>query len=171
MQRAETQTVLYRARLQLEEGQVEAALATLSTVRPVDEKTQRDVAYLVGWSYIRCKQWKEAIQALSPLLAASYEAKELETQLERERMAYYLLYLGIAAVNLANYEDASHHFAHCLKLLHDKRVHLPHVRIKARYSLATACSQRGLYDVAMISQFSPKPSVTTDKSGVSFKAW
>jgi len=149
MQRAETQTVLYRARLQLEEGQVEAALATLSTVRPVDEKTQRDVAYLVGWSHIQCKRWKEAIEALSPLISEQYETREPETQLERERMAYYLLYLGIAAANLANYEDASHHFAHCLKILHDKRVHLPSVRIKARFSLATTCSQRGLYDVAI----------------------
>lgn len=149
MQQAETQTMLYRARLQLEEGQVESALKTLSTVRPTDEKTQRDVAYLVGWSHIHCKRWKEAIQALSPLIPESYEAREPETQLERERIAYYLLYLGIAASNVGNYEDASHHFAHCLKILHDKRVHLPSVRIQARYSLATSCSQRGLYDVAI----------------------
>ncbi len=141
---------LYRARLRLEEGQYEAALSTLEALAPQDEMQQREVAYLLGWCYIQLKRWNDAIQALSPLLVKyMQDVHEPETQLERERLAHYLLRLGIAAVNISQFEDASQHFTLCLKVLHDRRVHLPAVRIKARYSLAMTCIMRGLYTAAV----------------------
>ncbi len=139
--------MLYRSRLLLEEGRHDAALLVLETIRTENEKQQRDVAYLLGWCYIQHKQWEDAIRVLSPLL--EHVEEEQETSLERERLALYLLRLGEAAVNLAHYEDASMHFTLCLKVLHDRRIHLPVVRIKARYSLAMTCIMRGLYIAAI----------------------
>jgi tetratricopeptide (TPR) repeat protein len=148
MHNTDIQKLLYRARLQLEEGQHEAALSVLRTTLVEDEKQQREVDYLLGWCYIQQKQWQEAIEVLSPLLERNGELREKETLVEREQVALYLLHLGIAAVNLAHYEDASRHFAMCLKVLRDRRVHLPMVRIKARYSLAMTCLMKGSYSAA-----------------------
>src|SRR5690242_16779832 len=124
------QMLLYRARLLLEEGRSDEALAALETIRTENEKQQRDAAYLLGWCYIQRKQWKEAIDALTPLAEIKPEG-EVDTLLERERLALYLLHLGEAATNVSHYEDAAQHFTNCLKVLHDRRVHLPSVRIKA----------------------------------------
>jgi len=149
IQNTDSQMLLYRARLLLEEGENEAALSTLQDVRIENEMQQRDVAYLLGWCYIQLKQWDDAIRTLSPLLEQSAHMTNQETLLERERLTLYLLRLGLAAVNLAHYEDAAHHFTICLKVLHDRRVHLPTVRVKARYYLAMTCVMRGFPAIAI----------------------
>jgi tetratricopeptide (TPR) repeat protein len=149
IQNMDTHMPLYRARLFLEEGQYEAALKELEAVRPVDEKQRRDLDYFLGWCYVQLKQWDEALRVLSPLITQISEHSEQETLLERDRLALHLLNLGVAAVNLSHYEDASQHFALCLKVLHDRRVHLPAVRIKARYYLGMTCIMRGLYTTAV----------------------
>ncbi len=145
----QTQTSLNRVRLLLEEGRGEAARAVIDTIHTDTDAQQRDVSYLLGWSYVVNRQWDEAIQTLSPLLTHNTLEDEPETLLERERLAIYLLRLGQTAVNLAHYEDASQHFIHCLKLLHDRRVHLPTIRIDARYSLAMTYVMRGSYAIAI----------------------
>lgn len=145
----ETQKMLYRARLQLEEGRYEAALSTLEEIQPESEQEQCDVSYLLGWYYVQSKMWNDAVRVLSPLLKQNGEVGGQESQIERERQVLYLLRLGVAAVNLSHYEDASLHFNLCLKVLHDRRIHLPVVRIQARYSLAMTCLMRGLYNVAI----------------------
>ena len=68
---------------------------------------------------------------------------------ERERRAFYLLCLGNAAIHLNRYEEASQHYTQCLKLLSGRRVNLPQVRIKARYSLGMTCIMSGLYVMAI----------------------
>lgn len=145
----DTQKMLYRARLQLEEGQCEAALVVLQDIRTEEKLQQDELAYLLGWCYIQRKQWEAAIHVLSPLLLQTDEKEEKESLAERERSALSLLHLGTAAVNLAHYEDASQHFTLCLKVLHDRRIHLPPVRIRARYSLAMTYLMRGLYSAAI----------------------
>jgi tetratricopeptide (TPR) repeat protein len=145
----ETQKMLYRARLQLEEGQYEAALSTLQDIHAESEQEQCDVSYLFGWYYVQSKLWNDAVRVLSPLLQQNGEVGGQETKIERERQALYLLRLGVAAVNLSHYEDASLHFTLCLKVLHDRRIHLPIVRIQARYSLGMTCLMRGVYNVAI----------------------
>jgi tetratricopeptide (TPR) repeat protein len=150
-QEAPIRMILYRVRLMLEEGQHDDALSELLSLQPVDEQQQRDISYYLGWCYIQQKQWSEAVEALTPLLkqTQSDTADAFESSLERERIVLFLLNLGIAAVNLSHYEDAAQHFTLCLKILHDRRVHLPAVRIKARYSLAMTCLMRGLYTAAI----------------------
>lgn len=142
------QMLLYRARLQLEEGRADEALSTLESIHTEDKKQQQETAYLLGWCYIQRKQWNEAVEVLAPLVQIKPEA-EADTLLERERFVLYLLRLGEAAVNLGHYEDAALHFTACLKVLHDRRVHMPAVRIKARYSLGMTCIRRGLYTAAI----------------------
>ncbi|GAC1391743.1 MAG: hypothetical protein NVS4B11_34170 [Ktedonobacteraceae bacterium] len=145
-----TRTSLNCARLLLEEGRSEAARTVLESIQADTDKQQRDVIYLWGWYHILSKQWHEAGQTLSPLLTQG-ENKDIqqETLLERERLAIHLLRLGQAAVNLAYYEDASRHFALCLKMLHDRRVNLPSIRIEARCNLAMTYVMRGSYTVAI----------------------
>ncbi len=141
--------LLYRARLYLEEGRSEEALSALRALHTKDEKLQRDVSYLLGWCYVQKKQWKDVVEVLSPLLADMKVGEKFNSLLERELVALYLLRLGEAAVNLGHHEDASLHFTICLKVLHDRRIHLPSVRIKARYYLGMTCIVRGLHSAAI----------------------
>lgn len=147
-QNADTQTLLYRVRLLLDEGRNEEALSTLQDIR-AEDVLQKEIVYLNGWCYIQMKQWNLGIQTLMPLLAAADPPPAEAAVLERERLTLCLLYLGLAAMSLTHYEDASLHLTHCLKVLHDRRVHLPVVRIKARFSLAQTCMIRGLYATAV----------------------
>jgi tetratricopeptide (TPR) repeat protein len=146
---SDPQMLLYRARLYLEEGRSKEALSALQALHTDDEKLQRNVSYLLGWCYVQQKQWQEAVAVLSPLLVDIKPTDEANSLVERELIALYLLRLGEAAVNLGHHEDASLHFTVCLKVLHDRRVHLPTVRIKARYYLGMTCIVRGLYSAAV----------------------
>src|SRR5579859_4910456 len=143
--------LLFRARLQLEEETTEEALNVLQALTTDDEREQKEIRYLTGWAYIQRQEWAKAIERLAPMLNdAEEDLKNEQAQLtDREQLAHYLLQLGIAAINLEHYQDASLHLNLCLKVLHDRRVHMPKVRIQARYSLATAYMMRGSYSTAI----------------------
>lgn len=146
------QISLNRARLLLEEGKNEDARVVLEAIQVDNEEQQRDVTYLLGWYYVLNKQWHDASQILIPLLNpihAENQNIQQETLVERERFAIYLLRLGQTAVGLAHYEDASRHFLYCLKMLHDRRIQLPALRIEAQYNLAMTYMMRGSYTVAV----------------------
>ena len=149
MPTTQVQTSLNQARLLLEDDRSEAARAVIDTIQTDNDVQQRDVAYLLGWYYIINKQWDAAGHTLSPLLAQNTLEDTQETLLERERLATYLLHLGKTAMNLAHYEDASQHLIRCLKLLHDRRIQRPALRIEACYSLAMTYVMRGSYTVAI----------------------
>lgn len=140
---------LQRTRLFLEEGDPHAALPILSTVYTSDTNLHRNLAYLNGWCLILLKQWNAAMQALSPLLGSAFSIEEPLHPVEREQQPICLLLLGEAAFNLTLYTDASRHLRACLKVLHEKRAHLPSVRVKARRLLALTCVKRGLYKTAV----------------------
>lgn len=150
--------LLFRARLQLEEGNTAAALEALKAFTSPNEQQQQEIQYLTGWAAVQLKDWEQAIIMLAPIVKkAEEELQKVEEKLQkeqaeltdREQLAHYLLQLGIAAINLEHYQDAILHLNACLKVLHDRRVHLPSVRIQARYSLAMACMMRGLYPAAV----------------------
>lgn len=149
--RSAFEQTLYRIRLMIEEGQDQEALARLDAIRTDDPAEQREITYLRAWYYNRLEQWDEATRYLSPL----YDPCDIEenwdeaSHSERERRAFYLLWLGNAAVNLSHYADASHYFSQCLKVLQKRRVHLPRVRIKALYSLGTTSIVNGFYAAAI----------------------
>ena len=145
-----TPSSLFRARLYLEEGRSQDALTILETVQPQEEETQYDVAYLKGWCFIQTYRWDDARIALAPLLqSARNEDPDQEPLLDRERLILYLLRLGQVAVRLAHYDDARIHFGYCLKLLRDRRVHLPLIRIRANTFLATTYLMKGICSVAI----------------------
>ncbi len=139
---------LNRARLFLGEGQGELALPLLMSINTEDEQLKRLHDYLMGWYYVLARRWEEARVLLRPL--AHVDEKHLpETPIERELLVKNLLLLGDIAVNMSMYEDASVHYLHCLNVLHERRVHLPSVRIRARYSLGMACTMLGRYGTAV----------------------
>lgn len=147
----DTELLTLRARLLMEEGQNELALATLEEIQTDDQEQKRQIAYLSAWCHTRLGHWTEALRLLAPL----YTPGSIEDNWndanhnERERRAFYLLCLGNAAVNLNRYEEASQHYMQCLKLLNERRVHLPQVRIKARFSLGMTCIASGFYALAI----------------------
>lgn len=147
-QNTSTYTLLYRVRLLLEDGQSEAALQALKDIQ-IQDGQQQETAYLLGWSYALSSQWDEALLTLSPLLPPVYQQEVSNTLSERARHALCLLWLGLAAYNLAYYEHASLHFNDCLKTIRERRVYLPAVRIHACFLLAKTCMLRNLYPAAI----------------------
>lgn len=146
----ENDTLLFRARLLLEEGQSDSALKILEAIVAESEKQRQEVAYLLGWCYVLHKRWADAANVLSPLSPFADDEGESENRMDRERLALCYLRLGYAAVQFTRYEEATRHFSRCIKLLNDKRVKLPAlVRVKAHYSLATSYLMRGLYPAAV----------------------
>lgn len=151
IQEPETGRLIYRARLQMEEGRSAEALAELQNVQTSDPEQQREIAYLSAWCHFRQEHWPDALRLLSPL----YTPTSIEVDWndadhsERERRAFYLLCLGNAAVDLSLYNDASQHFSQCIKILSERRVSLPKIRVKAHYSLAMTCIMNGFYALAI----------------------
>ncbi|MEO9058972.1 MAG: tetratricopeptide repeat protein, partial [Ktedonobacteraceae bacterium] len=149
-QMVENKTLLFRARLLLEEGQSDSALKILEAIVPDDEEQRREVAYFLGWCYVLHKRWSDANTVLSPIIPLTDDEGEAENRIDRERLALCFLRLGNIAVQFAHYDQATRHFSRCIKLLNDKRVKLPPlIRVKAHYSLAMALMMRGLYPAAI----------------------
>ena len=142
---------IYRARLWIEEGQYDLALTTLQHIHTDDPEQERQMAYLSAWCHTRLDHWAEAQCLISQLYTPGNieESWNDAKHNERERRAFYLLCLGNAAINLNRFEEASQHYTQCLKLLSERRVNLPQVRIKARYSLGMTCFMSGFYAMAI----------------------
>lgn len=149
-QMVENKTLLFRARLLLEEGQSESALKILEAIVPDGREQQQEVAYFLGWCYVLHKRWDDANAVLSPIIPATDNEGEPENRIDRERLALCFLRLGNIAVQLTHYDQATRHFSRCIKLINDKRVKLPPLtRVRAHYSLGMTYMMRGLYPTAI----------------------
>ncbi|MDQ2714253.1 MAG: tetratricopeptide repeat protein [Chloroflexota bacterium] len=152
---SEIETVLYRAQLLLEEGQLEAALAILESARPSEEMHQHERDYLLGWCYTRQQRWHEATHILLPLCnqdntrGRDTEIKQLGKHSRREQLARSFLRLGDAAVNLSRYSDASRHYLECLRHLQHLRMSSASLHYKAHYGQGVAYLMLGLYEAAL----------------------
>jgi tetratricopeptide (TPR) repeat protein len=150
-QPSEIERTLHRIRLITEEGREEDVLEQLNALITDNPQMQQEITYTRAWYYSKKSQWSEAFQHLSTL----YDPHSIQndwddtTHTERERRAFYLVWLGTIAVNLSRYEDASKNFTQCLEILEMRRVHLPKVRIKALCGQAMTCITSGLYAVAI----------------------
>jgi tetratricopeptide (TPR) repeat protein len=154
-QNPDGKTLLIRARLLLEEGQSDRALAELEAfmnnggAQQLNEKQRAELDYLLGWCYTERRRWEDALRVLTPLPGNVEDEGDKENRINREKLAYCLMRLGYIAVNTARYEDASRHYTRCLKVLQDKRINLPLAKVTARYGLATTHVMRGLYAAAI----------------------
>jgi tetratricopeptide (TPR) repeat protein len=150
-EKPDTERSIYRARLWMEEGQYDLALTTLQHIQMDNPEQQRQIEYLSAWCHTRLEHWAEALCLLSHLytLSGIEESWNDAKHNERERRAFYFLCLGNAAINMNRFEEASQHYTECLKLLSERRVNLPQVRIKARYSLGMTCIMSGFYVMAI----------------------
>ena len=138
-------------RLKIEEGRDGEAIATLDALPAETSKEERDIIFTRAWYFAYKEQWDQVVALLSPY----YDSEEIETDWhaaslkERERRAIYLLWLGNAAVNNSYYEDAASYYQRCLSILDMRRVHLPHVRVRALLGYAMTCIPLGLYPLAI----------------------
>lgn len=148
---SEFERTIKRIRLMLGEGQEELALAQLDALQTNYPQEQQEIDYMRAWYYTQKELWDKAVQYLEPL----YNSRAIEdnwndaNHTERERRAYYLLWLGNAAVNISRYEEGAEYFSQCLKILEKRRVHLPIVRIKALCGQGLTCTMFGFYAVAI----------------------
>ena len=138
---------IYHAQLWLEEGQYDLALSALQHIQTRNPEQKRQIAYLSAWCHTILEHWTEARCLLLPLYPPGdiEENWNNEKHNERERRAFYLFCLGNAAMSLKRLEEASQHYTQCLKLLSERRVNLPKVRIKALHSLGLSCMMSGFY--------------------------
>ncbi len=148
-QNNDVRMLLFRARLLLEEGQADKALPVLEAIQADNEEEQQEIAYLLGWCHVSSKRWDDAAKVLSPLPKFVEGDGGEESRIDRVRLTHSLLRLGMAAVNLGQYEDASRHYTKCLKVLQSKKIQLPEAKLKARYGLAMTYLMRGLYAAAI----------------------
>ncbi len=151
LQTTEVERILRRVRLLVEEGREEDVFGQLDGLVAEDAEIQREIVYTRAWCHAHKWEWKEAFEQLSLLVDAESIARGWEelSHTERERRAFYLVWLGTAAVNLSRYEDAGRLFTRCLEILQMRRVHLPRLRIKALIGQAMTCIPAGLYGVAI----------------------
>lgn len=136
--------VFSTARALLQEGYSEKALALAQTLRGKDEEEKRAIAYLLCWAHVAQKHWTEAFQAVLPFLSRNTDDPAQDILTDRERLVYHLFHFGVTAVQQAAYEDAELHFTFCLKILHDRRAHLPTIRIQTHYWLGIAFLKQGM---------------------------
>lgn len=149
-QSQEIDLLVRRARLYIQEGRPEEALTALETIQTDDSELKQEIAYLCAWCYNQQGRWVEAVHYLSSYAPNTVEDNWSDADHnERERRAFYLLWLGNAAVNLSHYGDASRHYEQCLKILRERRVHLPRVLLKARCGLGLTCTMNGFYLAAI----------------------
>jgi len=150
LQQLDTEQSIYHVRLWMGEERDDAALATLEEIQNDDPEQQREIVYLIAWCHIRLEHWTEALRLLSPLYSKGNTEHIWNNAKhnERECRAFTLFCLGNAACNLSHYEEASQHYTECLKVLSERRVHLPKVQIKAQCALGRTGIVNGLYAVA-----------------------
>jgi len=149
--KSDSERSLYRAQLWMEEGQYQLALTALQHLKTRNPEQERQIAYLSAWCCILLEQWPEArclLLQLNPPSSIEENWNDAKHN-ERERCAFYLLCLGNAAISLKRIEEASQHYTQCLKILSERRVNLPQVRIKARHSLGMICTLSGFYVMAI----------------------
>jgi len=142
---------IYHAQLWLEEGQYDLALSALQHIQTHNPEQKRQISYLSAWCHTVLEQWAEARCLLLHLYPPGgiEENWNNEKHNERERRAFYLWCLGNAGMTLNRFEEASQHYTQCLKLLNERRVNLPQVRIKALHSLGMSCVKSGFYVMAI----------------------
>ncbi len=150
LKQPDTEQSIYDVRRWMGEERDDAALATLEEIQNDDPVQQREIAYLTAWCHIRLEHWTEALGLLSPLYSPGNTEHNWNNtkHTERECHAFTLFCLGNAACNLSHYEEASQHYTECLKVLSERRVHLPKVQIKAQCALGRTGILNGLYALA-----------------------
>jgi tetratricopeptide (TPR) repeat protein len=142
---------IYRIQLWMEEGQYDLALTALQRLKTHTIDQTRLIIYISAWCHTLLEQWTEAQSVLKSLYAScSIEANwDCTKHNERERRAFCLGCLGNAALELDRFEEASRHYTQCLKLLNERRVNLPCIRIKTLNSLGLICIVNGFYAMAI----------------------
>ena len=142
---------IYRVQLWMEEGQYDLALTALQNLKTRNIDQTRLIIYISAWCHTLLEEWTEAQCLLNSLYPpSSIEANWHSTKHnERERRAFCLMCLGNTALVLNRFEEASQHYTQCLKLLNERRVNLPQVRIKTLNSLGLICITNGFYAMAI----------------------
>src|SRR5689334_13684562 len=92
IEQPDTERLIFRARLWMEEGRDDLALAALEEISSDNPEKRREIAYLSAWCHAHLEHWTDTQRLLSPLYTpGSIEDNWNDTNYnERERRAFYL---------------------------------------------------------------------------------
>lgn len=100
---------------------------------------KNDFAYLCAWCAATQERWEDVVQLVGAFPASldrPARAELLASGSFRRRRPTCLLFLGDMARELGYYEEALEHYQRCLKLLGERRMNIPEVRLLAHWRMA-----------------------------------
>lgn len=143
-------SLLRHARLFLQEEKGVQALSLLERVLPANQKEQKDLSYLLGWSYLQQNRLDDAVRVLfSSSSNEDVQTPSIQADSQHMSSAVSLLKLGDTAVSLSFYEEAACHYLQCLNLMRIHHISLWAEQVKASYGLALTYVMRGFHSQAL----------------------
>lgn len=100
---------------------------------------KKELDYLYAWCAAAQECWEEVVQRVGAFPPAPHESARAELLADgsfRRRRPACLLFLGDMARELGYFEEALEHYQRCLKLLGERRMNIPEVRLLAHLSMA-----------------------------------
>lgn len=107
---------------------------------------QNEIAYLYAWCAVEQKSWEETVQrvwALAPALNKDEREAVLSSGSVHRRRPACLLLLGDMAQELGYLEESIEHYQYSLRLLNERRMNIPKMRVRAHYMLGTLALRTG----------------------------
>ena len=142
--------VVHRFLTQGKSDDAQKLLAQMTAKTPVQ---RNELSYIQAWLAVTQNQWETVAQHVSdfPGLLMNREEKEnLLTQGSvRRRRPMLLLLLGEMAHTLHHPDEAMEHLRHCLKLLNERRMNVPEVRLIVHESLGRLALEMNRVDQAL----------------------
>src|SRR5258708_12586235 len=119
IEQPDTERLIYRARLCMEEERHDLALVALEEISSDNPEKRREIAYLSAWCHARLEHWNDALRLLSSLYTPSIIEDNWNdaNHNERERHPFYLLSLGNPPLTLSLYQPPPQHYTQSLPIL------------------------------------------------------
>ena len=135
-----------RAHQLLSQGQVEETESLLVKLVTDTASSDIEIAYLLVWCTVERNQWEEVLKRVSqpPFVddAGAVEAWLIQGSVRRRRPCA-LLKLATRAYALGYPQEAVVHLQHCLRLLSERRMNIPAVRVLAHMALGALALAEG----------------------------
>jgi tetratricopeptide (TPR) repeat protein len=138
--------VLRRAHQMLAQGQVEETEILLAQINKEVSTPDTEIVYLQVWCTMERNQWEEVVQRVcEPPFVQDASATQvwLVAGSVRRRRPGALLLLGAMANDLGYPQEAIAHYQYCLRLLDERRMNIPEVRLQAHVALGALALATG----------------------------
>jgi tetratricopeptide (TPR) repeat protein len=142
--------VVHRFLTQGKSDDAQKLLAQMIAKTPVQ---RNELSYMQAWYAATQNQWETVAQHMSDFSGLLMNREEKETLLTqgsvRRRRPMLLLRLGEMAHMLHYPDEAMEHLRHCLRLLNERRMNVPEVRLMAHENLGRLALEMNRADQAL----------------------